>query len=56
MSIIDLHSGYWQVSVAAEDRDKTCFTCAFGTFLFTRIIFGARDFRSVDGQISIILR
>lgn len=43
MSTIDLHSGYWQVPVATEDRDKTCFTTSFGTFRFTRMPFGLRN-------------
>ncbi|GFT60792.1 retrovirus-related Pol polyprotein from transposon 17.6 [Trichonephila clavipes] len=31
MSTIDLRSGYRQVKVAAEDQDKTAFTCTFGS-------------------------
>lgn len=43
MSTIDLQSGYWQVPVSLEDRDKTCFTTPFGTFRFTRMPFGLRN-------------
>ncbi|GFW83846.1 retrovirus-related Pol polyprotein from transposon 297 [Trichonephila clavipes] len=40
MSTIDLRSGYHQVKVAAEDPDKTAFTCPFGIYKFTRMPFG----------------
>lgn len=43
MSTIDLQSGYWQVPVAEEDRDKTCFTCCFGTFRFSVMPFGLKN-------------
>ncbi|GFT35084.1 retrovirus-related Pol polyprotein from transposon 297 [Trichonephila clavipes] len=43
MSTIDLLSGYHQVKVAAEDRDKTAFTCPFGIYKFTRMPFGLRN-------------
>lgn len=34
MSTIDLQSGFWQVPVAPEDKDKTCFVSLFGTYQF----------------------
>ncbi|GFS59576.1 retrovirus-related Pol polyprotein from transposon 297 [Trichonephila clavipes] len=43
MSTIDLLSGYHQVKVAAEDRDKTAFTCPFGIYKSTRMPFGLRN-------------
>ncbi|GFV55379.1 retrovirus-related Pol polyprotein from transposon 297 [Trichonephila clavipes] len=43
MSTIDLRSGYHQVKVAAENRDKTAFTCPFGIYKFIRIPFGLRN-------------
>lgn len=43
MSTIDLQSGYWQVAVAPEDRDKTCFVTPFGTFRFNRMPFGLKN-------------
>ncbi|GFX57694.1 retrovirus-related Pol polyprotein from transposon 297 [Trichonephila clavipes] len=43
MSTIDLRSGYHQVKVATEDRDKTAFTCPFGIYKFTRMPFGLRN-------------
>lgn len=43
MSTIDLRSGYWQVSVKPEDRDKTAITTPFGTFRFKRMPFGLKN-------------
>ncbi|GFT81021.1 retrovirus-related Pol polyprotein from transposon 297 [Trichonephila clavipes] len=43
MSTIDFRSGYHQVKVAAEDQDKTAFTCPFGVYKFTRMPFGLRN-------------
>ncbi|GFU46128.1 retrovirus-related Pol polyprotein from transposon 297 [Trichonephila clavipes] len=43
MSTIDLRLGYQQVKVAAEDQDKTAFTCLFGIYKFTRMPFGLRN-------------
>ncbi|GFX90565.1 retrovirus-related Pol polyprotein from transposon 297 [Trichonephila clavipes] len=43
MSTIDLRSGYHQVQVAAEDQDKTAFTCPFCIYKFTRMPFGLRN-------------
>ena len=43
MSTIDLKSGYHQVNVHAQDRDKTAFVCPFGTFRFKRMPFGLRN-------------
>lgn len=42
MSTIDLKAGYHQVNVAPGDRDKTAFTCPFGTFRFIRMPFGLK--------------
>lgn len=43
MSTIDLQQGFWQVPVADEDRDKTCFVTPFGTFRFKRMAFGLKN-------------
>lgn len=43
MSTIDLQSGFWQVPVATEDKDKTCFVTPFGTFRFNRMPFGLKN-------------
>ncbi|KAE9005301.1 hypothetical protein PF011_g12098 [Phytophthora fragariae] len=37
---LDLKAGYWQISVAAEDRDKTAFTTKQGIYRFIRMPFG----------------
>ncbi|KAE9070650.1 hypothetical protein PF010_g26181 [Phytophthora fragariae] len=39
-SSLDLHAGYWQVPVAAKDRDKTGFVTRKGLFRFARMPFG----------------
>ena len=39
-STLDLQSGYWQVEMAPEDRDKTAFTTKYGLFQYTRMSFG----------------
>ena len=37
---LDANSGYWQIPVAKEDRDKTTFTCHAGCYRFKRMPFG----------------
>lgn len=37
---LDCNSGYWQIPVAAEDRDKTTFSCHAGTYRYKRMPFG----------------
>ena len=39
-STLDCNSGYWQIPIADEDRDKTTFTCHAGTYRFVRMPFG----------------
>jgi hypothetical protein len=40
MSMIDGFSGYNQVYVLPEDREKTTFTTPWGTFMYAKIPFG----------------
>ena len=37
---LDANSGYWQITVAYEDRDKTTLTCHAGCYRFKRMLFG----------------
>lgn len=43
MTTLDLQSGYYQIEVAIEDRDKTCLITPFGTYRFKRMPFGLRN-------------
>ena len=40
---LDCNSGYWQIPVAEEDKDKTTFTSHMGTYRFTRLPFGLKN-------------
>ena len=40
---LDANSGYWQIEMAPEDRDKTTFTCHEGIYRFTRMPFGLKN-------------
>ena len=37
---IDLASGYWQVEVAEEDKEKTAFVTKYGLFEYNVMPFG----------------
>ena len=37
---LDGYSGYFQIEIAAEDQEKTTFTCPFGTYAYMRMPFG----------------
>ncbi|XP_070015453.1 uncharacterized protein [Nicotiana sylvestris] len=37
---LDGYSGYNQISIAPEDREKTSFTCPYGIYAFRRMRFG----------------
>ena len=39
-STLDLFSGYWQVRMAEECKEKTTFVCRYGTFQFELMLFG----------------
>ena len=40
---LDANSGYWQLPLAAQDKDKTTFTSHCGAFRYTRMPFGLRN-------------
>ena len=42
-SCLDCQQGYWQVSVAEEDRPKTAFRCFLGLYHFLRVPYGLRN-------------
>ena len=55
-STLDLRSGYWQVSLNKEDREKTAFTCHMGLFNFRVMSFGLVNVPGVFSQLmSIVL-
>ena len=37
---LDGYSGYFQIEIAAEDQEKTTFTCPFSTYAYGRMPFG----------------
>ncbi|GJZ22517.1 reverse transcriptase domain-containing protein [Tanacetum coccineum] len=37
---LDGFSGYFQITIAPEDHEKTTFTCPYGTFAYKRMPFG----------------
>ena len=38
-SFLDGYSGYFQIKIAAEDQEKTTFTCPFGTYAYRMMPF-----------------
>jgi len=40
MSMLDGFSGYNQIMVHPDDREKTTFTTLWGTFMYTKMSFG----------------
>ncbi len=40
---LDCNSGYWQIPVHPDDRNKMTFRSHFGTYRFTRMVFGLRN-------------
>ena len=42
-STLDCNSGYWQIPMADEDKDKTAFVTHLGTFRYKRMPFGLKN-------------
>jgi Reverse transcriptase (RNA-dependent DNA polymerase) len=42
-STLDCNSGYWQIPVRAEDKEKTTFTSQEGLHAFSRMPFGLKN-------------
>ena len=40
---LDCNSGYWQVEIAEEERDKTTFGSHCGLCRFIRMLFGLKN-------------
>lgn len=53
-SSLDLKSGYWQVRMSDEDKEKTAFCCHKGLFEFNVMPFGLVSAPSVFSQLIAI--
>ncbi|CAM8957409.1 unnamed protein product [Rhodiola kirilowii] len=52
---LDGFYGYNQIPIAAEDQEKTTFTCPFGTFAFRRMSFGLCNAPGTFQRVVMIL-
>lgn len=43
LSLLDLRNGYWQVRMAEESKDYTCFKTPFGTYGWEVMTFGMKN-------------
>jgi hypothetical protein len=43
LSFLDCYSGYHQISLAKEDKEKTAFITPFGAFCYTSMSFGLKN-------------
>jgi len=57
MSTLDMASGYWQIEIRPEDREKTAFITRFGLFEHRRMSFGLCNAPSTfQRAINLVLR
>ena len=52
---VDLQSGFWQVQMAPEDRDKTGFSCEEGHFRYKKMPFGLKNAPSTFSRMMKIV-
>jgi hypothetical protein len=43
LSFLDAYSGYYQISLATDDEEKTSFITPFGIFRYTMMAFGLKN-------------
>jgi hypothetical protein len=43
LSFLDAYSGYHQISLATDDKEKTSFVMLFGIFSYTKMAFGMKN-------------
>jgi hypothetical protein len=43
LSFLDAYSGYHQISLAVDDKEKTAFITPFGIFCYTKMTFGLKN-------------
>ena len=43
LSFLDAYSGYHQISMCAEDEEKTTFITPFGVFCYVKMPFGLKN-------------
>ena len=51
VTTLDLKSGYWNVPLTDEAKEKTSFTCHLGSYSFARLPFGAKNAGAVFMQL-----
>jgi hypothetical protein len=45
LSFLDAYSGYHQISLIIDDKEKTMFITPFGIFCYTKMAFGLKNRR-----------